>query len=589
MPSLYGIVTRGAPDQTNALLAQVLEAVPAGSNHTCHQRASAQAGLLVSTRSTQGGIAASDTHWLAFLGQVVEDDDYRKRLSRLPVQTPESFCEQLLALYTYLGVEALQGLNGQYALAVWEERTQRMLLINDRYGLQPFYIWRGPHEFAFSTHLRAIAAHPAFRRQVNPVALVDLLASGQMLGDNTLYAGVRAVPPATRLLFEAGYLVMEPYARLPFYTPGWSDPEPQSVVEGLDGYLHEAVRRRARDGTRLLLTGGMDSRLLAGYLGEQRNGLAFSTSTIGQPRSRDVLLAQSVAEQAGLPHYFTPANPGYLRDNAARCVQVTEGNLNVHAAWIFGEEEDLSGHPAAALMTGAGAEGISGRHVLIEQSPENEQQALNWLFNHHWQYPQAAPLLRPELQSALAESQARVSQLLRTTQADLFASRLDEFHYRLMHRHPTGSLLNEVIDVQEPYLDNDLVNYTLGLPPQMRQRGKLFQELLARRFPRLAALPGAKTQPRRSMLQRAWGKMGFFLKQGAQGDDPSHAIFYNDWLRNAARTYVTGLLTRGDLLGDYFEMRAVRRLLDEHMTGRTDAYRPIGALLTFAEWRKQFS
>jgi asparagine synthetase B (glutamine-hydrolysing) len=185
--------------------------------------------------------------------------------------------------------------------------------------------------------------------------------------------------------------------------------------------------------------------------------------------------------------------------------------------------------------------------------------------------------------------------MLRESPEEQLSSRYDNFYYQLMRRYPTGNLLNTAVDVHEPYLDNDLVDYCLQLPPELRANGKLFQQLLERRFPRLAAIPGARTPPRPGFWQRAWRQLNrrlrqtlFFLRPEPYGDDPGRAILYNHWMRNAARAYVTGLLT-SDLLGDTCDMHVVKRLLNDHMTGRRNAYRPLGALVTYAEWLKRFS
>jgi asparagine synthetase B (glutamine-hydrolysing) len=471
-----------------------------------------------------------------------------------------------------------------------------MLLVNDRYGLQPFYYWRGPHELVFGSQMKAIAAHPAFKRQVNPLGLADLLATGQMMGEHTLYAGVKALPPATRMLFEAGYLAMETYTRLPFYASGWADHEPKQAVEELDLHVQAALKRCLIPGARLLLSGGLDSRLLAGYLGEIKSGAAYSASSIGTPRSRDVSLGREAAGQAGLPHHVVSVEPTYLRDYAPRCVERTEGSTNAVAAWIFSAEDDLALHPAPAFITGVGAEVITGQHMLAEQNPQNEQDALNWLFNQRWAYNQASALLRPELRPAIAESQDSLARILTRSPEELLSSRLDDFHYRMIRRQPTGSLLSAVVEVREPYFDNDLVDFALRLPPQLRTGGRLFIDLLQLRFPALAEIPGATIPPRASSLQHAWRRMNRrlarafnFFTGGPYGDDPALPVYYNHWMRTESRSYVYSLLANGDLLGDFCNMRAVRRLLADHMAGRSDSYRLLGALVTFAEWRKRFT
>ena len=59
-------------------------------------------------------------------------------------------------------------------------------------------------------------------------------------------------------------------------------------------------------------------------------------------------------------------------------------------------------------------------------------------------------------------------------------------------------------------------------------------------------------------------------------------------IRGRSRLYIEEILNRTDLLGDWFDMKAVRSLLDDHVQGRINAFKTISSLLTFALWRMEF-
>jgi hypothetical protein len=77
-----------------------------------------------------------------------------------------------------------------------------------------------------------------------------------------------------------------------------------------------------------------------------------------------------------------------------------------------------------------------------------------------------------------------------------------------------------------------------------------------------------------------------FLGLPAVSDNPGHIIYYNTWLRTAARPFAQELIAQTELYSDILDVARVRQLVDDHMAGRTDSFRLIDAVLTFALWRK---
>ncbi len=93
-------------------------------------------------------------------------------------------------------------------------------------------------------------------------------------------------------------------------------------------------------------------------------------------------------------------------------------------------------------------------------------------------------------------------------------------------------------------------------------------------------------QEYRRRARRRLGRNLPFLRSPSYGDRPAQAIYYNHWLRTAARSFVLDLLRREELYADFLDANAVHALVEEHMAGRRDEFRLVSGVVSFALWRK---
>mgnify|MGYP000274199005 CR=1 FL=1 len=388
MTGIAGVVPGMGENCAVRHLQTMTGALKINEDEILQEKASPQVGLVGAARPGQMALFEAGAVTLAWIGQFAAD-----ALTGEFAPPTASTGEGIIQRYLQAGAEALCGLNGRYALALWDADHRRLVIANDRLGLQPLYFWHNGAALAFASKLKALAGCPLLRKSLDPTALFDLLATGQMLGEHTLLQDVQALPPASLLLYEAGRLQVKTYWQPRLYQTGEPHPPPEDLAEPLVGLLRQAVERRLRPPISLLLTGGLDSRLLAGVLAGQPAGAVFA-NTIGHERAADVILARRVAQAAGLDHVLIPVNPHYLEEYSGPCVRRTEGHMNCYAAWILGERELPRWRQAASLMTGVGGEAVSGRHVLAERAGPDLTAALRLLTGAHWKFHKAARLLR---------------------------------------------------------------------------------------------------------------------------------------------------------------------------------------------------
>jgi hypothetical protein len=150
----------------------------------------------------------------------------------------------------------------------------------------------------------------------------------------------------------------------------------------------------------------------------------------------------------------------------------------------------------------------------------------------------------------------------------------------------------------EPFADNDLVDFVLGLPKQPMVDQRQYRRMIVRHLPTVAQVPYAKTGApvdasrvrywSRRLLRRAQAELAARLPSGSElVHDRKAYVHYDEWVRAGSRRFIEDAL-RPEYLDDLFDVDAVRALVADHMEGRSDQYGKVCALATFALWRRTY-
>jgi asparagine synthase (glutamine-hydrolysing) len=212
--------------------------------------------------------------------------------------------EVILHLYEEQGDECVRQLVGMFAFAIWDSRRRRLLLARDRVGEKPLYYLRTPREFAFASEIPALLTVPGVDRTLDEEALAASLIYPSSPAPLTMFAAIRALPPASRATFESGLLRVDRY---------WSidcsrtlDVAEADAAEKLDELVHQAVHGALISDVPVgvLLSGGVDSGVIA--LHAARAGAAVQAFSVGYDTAAqadpDLARARTVATRLELPH-----------------------------------------------------------------------------------------------------------------------------------------------------------------------------------------------------------------------------------------------------------------------------------------------
>ena len=198
--------------------------------------------------------------------------------------TGHSDTEVVLAAISRWGKAALGRFRGMFALALWDENEQTLLLARDPLGIKPLYYSQTKKGFLFASELKALRELPGHEAAINHAALPAYLSRGYIPAPATIYAGTHKLGAGQWLEFsaETGQITTGTFFQLenaPSSSPSLAG---QSPHQAFRNHFSESCRRRllADVPVGVLLSGGVDSSLIAATVAHQTT-VPVRTYTMG--------------------------------------------------------------------------------------------------------------------------------------------------------------------------------------------------------------------------------------------------------------------------------------------------------------------
>jgi len=269
-------------------------------------------------------------------------------------------------------------LRGQFALALWDQRQQRLVLGRDRFGICPLYWARQDGWLVFASEIKALFASGVVKARPDPRGLDQAFTFFALPGPVTCFAGVSALLPGRYLdvhLPAGGQgkpaVVRDvKYWEVSFPDRGDEDPgrDVNSLVDGFEAVLTRAVERRLRADVPVVsyLSGGVDSSIVVALARRLRGRpIPAFTIKIDSPRLDETAPAGVVARHVG-------AEPVVTSCGAAEIV-------GAYRELIEAAEAPVIDTSCAALLLQARAVHAGGYKVALTGEGADE-----WLAGYPW-------------------------------------------------------------------------------------------------------------------------------------------------------------------------------------------------------------
>lgn len=525
--------------------------------------------------------------------------------------------ETLVHLYEDHDLDFVRELRGMFAIALWDARRKRLVLVRDRIGEKPLYYAQRGNRLLFGSEIKAIL-QAGGSRSVDRQAVCDFLAMGYVPSPRTFFDGIRKLGAGEMLVWEDGRSEIRRYAvRCPRSQGGITfDVAAGRLAELLSDTTHLCLKSDVEVGA--FLSGGIDSSVLVALM--RRHAAQVQTFSVGYRGSaagfNELAYARRVARELGTKHHELILDAYSTVDLLPRILwhydephgeptsilvyllcQFTRQRVKV-AVGGTGGDEIFFGYPRHGAIRMLeyyrwlphwAREYVVRR--IVERWPEStrgsrfakrakrfvqggglppERAYLSWI-----------SLLEPSTRSSLLDGadsagagdpsgeaflraylcdDPRSSLLERAANVDLNGY-LPEYQLAYMDRMSMAHGL----EVRSPLCDYRVVDFVTGLPTEYRLRGTRSKHILKH---------VAKQWIPEEIAERK--KVGF--------DSP-----IGQWAKQHLREFIFGFLSpkhiaRSGLLNP----DAVQRLLSDHASSRRDYSLQLWSLLALEAWHRMY-
>lgn len=253
---------------------------------------------------------------IVFNGEIYNFKELRIKLADEGYQfESHTDTEVILKGYHHWGKEVFSQLRGMFAIALWDGRSDELILARDRVGKKPlFYAW---HEglFLFGSEIKAVLATPGFSREPALEAIHHYLSLQYVPAPFSAFEGIKKVPQASYMVVSrSGNVSVKEYWKLPDPREALYRPV-QELQEELISLIDESVRLRMISDVPLgaFLSGGVDSSAVVAMMARHSSG-RVKTFSIGfdEKEYDERTYARMVAERYDTDHHEMVVRPNAM-------------------------------------------------------------------------------------------------------------------------------------------------------------------------------------------------------------------------------------------------------------------------------------
>ncbi|MER7052705.1 MULTISPECIES: asparagine synthase-related protein [unclassified Streptomyces] len=401
--------------------------------------------------------------------------------------------------------------------AGWRWDGEHLTARNDRYGIHPLYYRAGGASLALSPDPTALLAEdgPA---ELDHDALAVFLRLGFFLAEDTAFAGVRALPPAATLTWDAGGF------RLRSGEPPRPGPAAMTGQQAVDGFVDlfraSVARRLPGEPYDLPLSGGRDSRHI--LLELRRQGApprrCVSGSKFPPDPGADARVAAVLAGRLGLPHTVVPRPRAQFR--AELRALPAQGMTTLDGAWTQPLLAHLRRHGRVSYDGLGGGELAQNPSVAFIRAHPYDAAELPGLADRLLDAGRTGPhlehLLGPRTSVLWSRQVARrrlVTELARHAGS---ACPLSSFFFWNRTRRSISAapfaLGGERLLTHTPYLDHALFDHLASVPRRFLVDGAFHDRALHQAFPEYADLGFASSVPQRHGAVLVAHRLAYLLR-----------------------------------------------------------------------------
>lgn len=410
--------------------------------------------------------------------------------------------EVIIHLYEEYGLDFPKYLNGQFAIALYDERKKQLILVRDQIGICPLFYTVADERVIFGSEIKAILEYPGINRKLNLKAVDQLMNYPGIVSPTTFFDGIYSLRAGHMLLIRPEQDIQDIEYWDLIYSPEEEDKGEEYYVENLRELLKKAIQRRliADVPIGFYVSGGLDSSIVACYIGKFMLNSYYSFSAeIGAGDLDESRFQKIVKECVQSTHYSTKVAEEEIWKNLPKVIYHAESAVKEsYDVAAFMLSELVSQSPAKAVLTGQGSDeffcGYVGYMVDLfrnmqkgnmskEECEVNERLWGDPYFRFERNHPEIRKThmkvysadVRGEIDkfSAWAESPINVKRLegLSSQKRRSYIDYKLRLSDHLLGEHGDRMIFSHSVEGRHPFLDAELLQFVTTMPDKYKLKG----------------------------------------------------------------------------------------------------------------------
>lgn len=246
---------------------------------------------------------------MVYNGEIYNFTEIRKELEGFGYSFHgHSDSEVILKSYHKWGVSCVDRFIGMFAIVVFDKEKEELTLIRDRAGVKPLYLYQTDDLILFGSELKALMAHPRFKKYIDHDVIPEYLHYGYIPGALSIFKNTEKVKPGCMVTFkmrtksrvDKQYWDITEFYRKPKFTGTYEEAKHQLKELLSSAYSYRMVSDVP---VGVFLSGGYDSTSVAAILSSERKE-KLNTFTIGfYQGNNEAPQAREIAELLGTNHF----------------------------------------------------------------------------------------------------------------------------------------------------------------------------------------------------------------------------------------------------------------------------------------------
>lgn len=540
---------------------------------------------------------------IVFNGEIYNYRELRKELQKdgYKFQT-HSDTEVILNLYKKYGNECAKYLNGIFAFAILDIYTKDVFLARDHLGIKPLYYYCDEKVFIFASEIKAIIASGHYRARYNPDKISEYLVFRHVAGNETLFDGIRTLPPGCSMLLSHGQHSLHRYwsnTSTSLCDLNYHDAE-NELSKLIDDAIHMQMVSDVPLGT--FCSGGIDSSLVTAIAALHSTN-RINTFSIGFDEAAydESKYARLVSDKYNTIHHDLRIDNSEFSNKLTKAIWHNDEPLNfANSVHIYALSE-LAKKNVTVVLTGEGADEIFlgyPRYIIpkavdkLSRLPKSifsliklvnkftkdhrAQRVLELynsgtetalLYNNGTYIDTINDKLNTTLPPNFKEKYTLLSQISPDTPISTRAALLDQSTYLLsiLNRQDKMSMAAS-IESRVPFLDYRIVEFANNLPERYKLKGLTTKNILKK--------IAVKYLPKEVVYRR---KSGF-------------GVPLSQWMRDEQG--LGAMLDRildNKLICEYVGKKDLCNIIETQRNGSADNSEVLWPLLNLAVWCETFN